>query len=145
MARRGDRGDSPRRRGGRRCTAATAPTAADELLNLSHNALTSCAGLSWLTSLEELDLSAHLIEAPKVVVATNVYQHAFAQFRNRVAPVWSYAMVTEPLSGEQRDRTEWPGREMFEEKRNLITIGRWTADGRIVWPGASHATSTAVT
>jgi glycine/D-amino acid oxidase-like deaminating enzyme len=75
------------------------------------------------------------VEAPRIVVATNAYQHAFAQFKRKVIPLWSYAMATEPLTDEQHDRVAWPGREGFEDKRNFITIGRWTADGRILWGG----------
>ena len=75
------------------------------------------------------------VEAPRVVVATNAYQHAFPQFSDKVVPLWSYAMATEPLSDEQRDRVAWEGREGFEDKRNFITIGRWTAENRILWGG----------
>ena len=71
----------------------------------------------------------------RVVVATNAYQHAFPQFADRVVPIWSYAMVTEPLSDEQLGRVAWPGREGFEDKRNFITIGRFTADNRVIWGG----------
>ncbi|MGH2989456.1 MAG: NAD(P)/FAD-dependent oxidoreductase [Solirubrobacterales bacterium] len=89
------------------------------------------------------------VEAPRVVVAANAYQHGFAQFSDRVVPVWSYAMTTEPLTEEQRGRVAWPGREGFEDKRNFITIGRWigsdpaapgreaedAAGSRILWGG----------
>jgi glycine/D-amino acid oxidase-like deaminating enzyme len=81
----------------------------------------------------ETELGA--VEAPRVVVATNAYQHSFPQFRDKVLPLWSYAMATEPLTDEQRGRVAWEGREGFEDKRNFITIGRWTADGRILWGG----------
>ncbi len=73
--------------------------------------------------------------AGAVVVATNAEQHQFRQFRGRVTPVWSYSMVTEPLSQEQLQRVRWPGREGFEDKRNLGTIGRLTKDNRVLWAG----------
>ena len=75
------------------------------------------------------------VEAERIVVATNAYQHTIEQFRDRVVPIWSYAMVTEPLTDEQLGRVTWPGREGFEDKRNFITIGRFTADNRVVWGG----------
>jgi glycine/D-amino acid oxidase-like deaminating enzyme len=81
----------------------------------------------------ETELGA--VEAPRIVVATNAYQHSFQQFRSKVLPLWSYALATEPLTDEQRGRVAWEGREGFEDKRNFITIGRWTADGRILWGG----------
>jgi glycine/D-amino acid oxidase-like deaminating enzyme len=76
-----------------------------------------------------------MVEAERIVVATNAYQHRFAQFGDKVVPIWSYAMVTEPLSDEQRGRVRWEGREGFEDKRNFITVGRWTADNRVLWGG----------
>lgn len=76
-----------------------------------------------------------LVQAEQVVVATNAYQHAFPQFSDRVVPIWSYAMVSEPLSDEQLGRVAWSGREGFEDKRNFITIGRFTTDNRVVWGG----------
>jgi glycine/D-amino acid oxidase-like deaminating enzyme len=81
----------------------------------------------------ETDLGT--VHAERIVVATNAYQHRFAQFSDKVVPLWSYAMATEPLTDEQRGRAAWEGREGFEDKRNFITIGRWTADNRILWGG----------
>jgi glycine/D-amino acid oxidase-like deaminating enzyme len=75
------------------------------------------------------------VEAGRIVVATNAYQHTIDQFRGKVVPIWSYAMVTEPLSDEQLARVEWPGREGFEDKRNFITIGRFAADNRVIFGG----------
>jgi glycine/D-amino acid oxidase-like deaminating enzyme len=75
------------------------------------------------------------VTAEQVVVATNAYQHRFAPFRNRVIPIWSYAMVSEPLTDEQLAGVAWPGREGFEDKRNYISVGRPTADNRVLWGG----------
>jgi len=75
------------------------------------------------------------VEAERIVVATNAYQHALPQFRSRVAPLWSYAMVSEPLTDAQLERVAWPGREGFEDKRNFITIGRPMRENRILWGG----------
>jgi glycine/D-amino acid oxidase-like deaminating enzyme len=73
--------------------------------------------------------------APRVVVATNAYQQQIRQFRSKVVPLWSYAMVSEPLSDEQLGRVAWPNREGFEDKRNFITVGRLTAENRILVGG----------
>jgi glycine/D-amino acid oxidase-like deaminating enzyme len=75
------------------------------------------------------------VVAQQVVVATNAYQHDFRQFRSRVIPIWSYAMVTEPLTDEQLARVAWPGREGFEDMRNYITVCRLTADNRVLIGG----------
>jgi glycine/D-amino acid oxidase-like deaminating enzyme len=97
------------------------------------------------TSVEpgRVETAAGAVEAPRVIVATNAYQHIFRRFRSRVVPIWSYAMVSEPLSEEQLARVRWPGREMFEDKRNFITIGRLVGgaggstaeERRILWGG----------
>ena len=75
------------------------------------------------------------VTADQVVLATNAYQHSFKPFRNKVLPLWSYSMITEPLTDEQLGRVEWPGREGFEDKRNYITIGRPVAGNRVLWAG----------
>lgn len=75
------------------------------------------------------------VVARAVVLATNAWQHQFPQFRGRVTPVWSHSMVTEPLTQDQIQRVGWPGREGFEDKRKLGTIGRLTPDNRVLWAG----------
>jgi glycine/D-amino acid oxidase-like deaminating enzyme len=75
------------------------------------------------------------VEAGRIAVATNAYQHTIDQFRGKVVPIWSYAMVTEPLTDEQLARVEWPAREGFEDKRNFITIGRFAAGNRVIFGG----------
>lgn len=73
--------------------------------------------------------------ADKVVVATNAYQRQFAPFRDKVKPHWSYAVVTEPLTGEQLSQVRWPGREGFVEARNVILFGRLTRHNRLLIGG----------
>ncbi|WP_343577363.1 FAD-dependent oxidoreductase [Mycobacterium sp.] len=75
------------------------------------------------------------VSARKLVLATNAYQHQFSRFRHQVAPVWSYAAVTEPLTDEQLRQVNWPGREGFVEARNFIVFGRLTADNRLLFGG----------
>src|SRR5262249_56600967 len=75
------------------------------------------------------------VDADEVIVAANAYQHAFPQFASKVVRIWSYAMATEPLTDEQIGRVAWPNREGWEDKRNFITIGRFTAENRILFGG----------
>jgi len=75
------------------------------------------------------------VTAARLVLATNAYQHQFAQFRRKVKPVWSYAVVTEPLDEDQLARVHWPGREGFVEARNFIVFGRLTAENRLLLGG----------
>jgi glycine/D-amino acid oxidase-like deaminating enzyme len=75
------------------------------------------------------------VTAPRVVLAANAYQHAFRPLRRPVAPVWSYALVTEPLSDEQLAEVGWASREGFVEARNFIVFGRLTAENRLLVGG----------
>ncbi len=73
--------------------------------------------------------------AERVVIATNAFQHRWRQFRRRVKPVWSYALVTEPLGEELLRQVRWPGREGFVEARNFILFARLTAENRLLIGG----------
>ncbi|MFL6130077.1 MAG: NAD(P)/FAD-dependent oxidoreductase [Mycobacteriales bacterium] len=80
------------------------------------------------------------VRAPRLLYATNAYQHRFAPFRSKVRPFWSYAAVTEPLTGEQLAQLHWPGREGFVEARNLVLFGRLTAGNRLLVGGGPPVT-----
>lgn len=75
------------------------------------------------------------VSAARVVYATNAYQHRFPELRAMVRPMWSYAIVTEPLTAQQLSRLHWPGREGFVEARNLIAFARLTAHNRLLVGG----------
>ncbi|MEV8021392.1 FAD-binding oxidoreductase [Streptomyces sp. NPDC086554] len=75
------------------------------------------------------------IKADKVVLATNVHMDAFKEFRRKVIPVWTYAMVSEPLTDRQLSRVNWEGREGLVEAKSLLTCARFTHDNRIMFAG----------
>ena len=75
------------------------------------------------------------VTAPKLVLATNAYQHRFPAFRNQVKPVWSYAMVSEPLDDARLAELPWTDREGFVEATNFIVFGRLTAENRLLIGG----------
>ncbi|HKS98459.1 MAG TPA: FAD-dependent oxidoreductase [Rugosimonospora sp.] len=75
------------------------------------------------------------VTAREVVVATGAWQHMFPELHKRVMPVWSYAMVTEPLPDEQLGRVAWPGREGLADLSNFSIGARLTPDNRVVWTG----------
>jgi glycine/D-amino acid oxidase-like deaminating enzyme len=77
------------------------------------------------------------VTARRVVLATSAHQHQLAGFRRRVLPVWSYALVSEPLTDRQLARIAWPGREGLVEAKTFLHCGRFTADNRIMWAGGS--------
>jgi glycine/D-amino acid oxidase-like deaminating enzyme len=75
------------------------------------------------------------VTAPKVLLATNAYQHQFAPLQRKVVPVWSYAAVTRPLTEDELKSVHWPDREGFVEAGNFIVFGRLTAENRLLFGG----------
>lgn len=75
------------------------------------------------------------VRADKVVLATNVHMDAFPPFRRKVIPIWTYAMVSEPLTDAQLGRVNWAGREGLVEAKSLLTCVRFTHDNRIMFAG----------
>jgi glycine/D-amino acid oxidase-like deaminating enzyme len=77
------------------------------------------------------------VTARQVVLATSAHQHTLTGFRRRVLPMWSYVLVSEPLTDRQRDRVFWPGREGLVEAATFLHCGRFTADNRVMWAGGA--------
>ncbi|MEV8114129.1 FAD-dependent oxidoreductase [Streptomyces xiamenensis] len=75
------------------------------------------------------------ITADKVVLTANAHQFTFPGFRNKVLPVWSYALVSDPLTDAQLGRIAWAGREGLVEAKTFLTCARFTADNRVLWAG----------
>jgi glycine/D-amino acid oxidase-like deaminating enzyme len=75
------------------------------------------------------------VRADKVVVASNAYSVQFPEFRRAVVPLYSYIVLTEPLSETQWTAIGWQGRQGLEDKRTYIHYFRPTADGRILMGG----------
>jgi len=75
------------------------------------------------------------ITADKVIIAANAHQFTFEPFRNKTVPIWSYAMVSEPLTDSQLSRVDWAGREGLVEAKTFLTCARFTADNRLMWAG----------
>ena len=50
-------------------------------------------------------------------------------------PVYDYALMTEPLTTEQRDEIGWHGREGISDAGNQFHYFRTTRDGRVLWGG----------
>lgn len=79
------------------------------------------------------------VRAERIVLAANAYSHLLPDMRGfsrRQAPVWTYQIVTEPLSEAQWARIGWQGRFGIETNRHLVHYFRPTADGRIAFGGA---------
>lgn len=76
------------------------------------------------------------ITAEQVVLATNAWASETEWFRSKVVPLYTYVVMTEPLSDEQWASIGWDDHCGVEDKRNFVHYYRRTIDGRIVWGGS---------
>ena len=75
------------------------------------------------------------VQADRVVLATNAYPPLLRRLRLMTVPVYDYALMTEPLTPEQRAAIGWAGREGISDTGNQFHYFRTTRDGRILWGG----------
>lgn len=76
------------------------------------------------------------VEAERVVFATNAFSARFPQLNSKQFPVFTYIVLTEPLSQAQLGTIGWRRRQGIEDARNLIHYYRLTADNRLLFGGA---------
>jgi glycine/D-amino acid oxidase-like deaminating enzyme len=79
------------------------------------------------------------LRARKVVATLNAWAGEFRPaFRRTVLPVYTYILMTEPLSDAQWQTLGWSGREGIEDSRLHLHFYRRTRDGRILWGGSDN-------
>lgn len=72
------------------------------------------------------------ISAEKCILATNAYSGELGQLKYTVVPLSVSALVTQPLTQEQRSRIGWQGKEGIHTSHRVIENLRLTPDGRIL-------------
>lgn len=75
------------------------------------------------------------VRTPKVLLGTNAFAGVLRRLRHYIAPVYDYALVTEPLSTEQLASIGWQGRQGLADTANQFHYYRLTKDNRILWGG----------
>ena len=76
------------------------------------------------------------VTADRVALGTNaVLPPLLRRLSSYVVPVWDYALMTEPLSPEQRAAVGWSDRHGLSDAGNLFHYYRVTDDWRILWGG----------
>jgi glycine/D-amino acid oxidase-like deaminating enzyme len=75
------------------------------------------------------------IRARRVLLGTSAFPPLVRAIRRYIAPVYDYALVTEPLSESQRDAIGWRRRQGIGDGGNQFHYYRLTADDRILWGG----------
>lgn len=75
------------------------------------------------------------VRAGRTALATNAFPPLLRRLSSYVVPVWDYALVTEPLTAEQRAAIGWADRHGLSDAGNLFHYYRLTDDGRVLWGG----------
>jgi glycine/D-amino acid oxidase-like deaminating enzyme len=75
------------------------------------------------------------VTAQRVALGTNAFPPLLRRLSSYVVPVWDYALVTEPLTQEQRDAVGWSDRHGMADAGNQFHYYRVTDDWRILWGG----------
>jgi glycine/D-amino acid oxidase-like deaminating enzyme len=76
-----------------------------------------------------------MLDADHVVVATSAYSGWLRRLSTHFVPVYDYALVSEPLTPEQRESIGWKRRQGMSDANNQFHYFRLTADDRILWGG----------
>jgi glycine/D-amino acid oxidase-like deaminating enzyme len=75
------------------------------------------------------------VVARRVLLATSAYRPLVRALRRYIAPVYDYALVTEPLSPAQKEAVGWQRRQGLTDGANQFHYYRLTADDRILYGG----------
>jgi glycine/D-amino acid oxidase-like deaminating enzyme len=79
-----------------------------------------------------------VVMAEKVVLATNAWSHRFPQIGLRELPLYTYILLTEPLTDRQLESLGWRGRQGLENKKNYLNYFRITGENRLMWGGEAR-------
>ncbi len=79
------------------------------------------------------------VRADKVVLAANAWSHFIPGIRRKQVPLWTYIVLTEPLSPDIMKQIGWQNRQGIEDARNLVHYYRLTADNRLLMGGRDAA------
>lgn len=98
-------------------------------------AVTLAAGAAWSEGGSRADSARGTVRAERVVLATGAHPSLLSPVRRRIAPVYDYALVTEPLTAEQLASIGWRNRQGIGDAANQFHYYRLTPDNRILWGG----------
>ncbi len=75
------------------------------------------------------------VRADRVVVATSAYSGWLRRLTPTFVPVYDYALVSDPLTPDEREAIGWQRRQGLSDANNQFHYFRLTADDRILWGG----------
>ncbi|MEV6633278.1 FAD-binding oxidoreductase [Actinoplanes sp. NPDC051470] len=82
-----------------------------------------------------LDTPRGEVLASSVALATGTHGKLLRRLQHYIAPVYDYALMTEPLSAAQLASIGWANRQGLGDAANQFHYFRRTADDRILWGG----------
>lgn len=80
------------------------------------------------------------IKANKLILATNAWSHTLTglpKVKHRQTPVWTYQIVSDPLTEEEWETLGWQDRMSIEDNRQFVHYLRITKCGRITLGGGN--------
>jgi glycine/D-amino acid oxidase-like deaminating enzyme len=83
----------------------------------------------------ELTTAQGRVRARRVLLATSAFPPLLRALRHYIAPVYDYALVTEPLAAAERASIGWQRRQGIGDWANQFHYYRLTADDRILFGG----------
>jgi gamma-glutamylputrescine oxidase len=86
--------------------------------------------------IHHVDTELGEVSAPVLVLATNAYSHKIGFFKNRLYPIYTYIVATEPLSQLQWEAIGWQNRQGLADLRMMFNYSVRSSDGRIVMGGS---------
>jgi glycine/D-amino acid oxidase-like deaminating enzyme len=75
------------------------------------------------------------VRAHRVALGTNGFPPLLRRLRSYVVPVYDYALMTEPLTPQQKAAIGWERRQGLADAANQFHYYRLTRDDRILWGG----------
>jgi len=75
------------------------------------------------------------LSAERALLATCAYRAPLRSVRKYIAPVYDYALMSEPLSAAQLDQLGWRNRQGVGDCANQFHYYRLSAENRILWGG----------
>jgi glycine/D-amino acid oxidase-like deaminating enzyme len=96
---------------------------------------TRVQGLNDAGPVVEVETNGGRVRARRVLLATSAYPGLLKEMRRYIAPVYDYALMSEPLSETQKNDIAWHNRQGIGDGGNQFHYYRLTADNRILWGG----------
>ncbi|NYH53442.1 glycine/D-amino acid oxidase-like deaminating enzyme [Nocardiopsis arvandica] len=82
-----------------------------------------------------LETGGGALHASKVAWGTGAFPGPLRRLKHYLAPVYDYALMTEPLTDGQMASLGWKGRQGVSDAANFFHYYRLTSDNRILWGG----------